>query len=208
MLTKRRFFTALLTMMLLLSTRAWAEIDLKPYEVPSASGTEVEILTPNVFLLLHDGVLSSGKLQTAFVLLDHGQAIFEQRLPDRTSDDESYFYRLFVADENRYGLLTAESNSDFIRFRLLENGALSDDFSVKSDLISYAALPDWFCNLNEQSGVYAVDRFDWDGILVASTPVSPLHAAPYWGFTILNDKSVAYIAPDTRPFLLCAHCLR
>ena len=34
------------------------------------------------------------------------------------------------------------------------------------------------------------------GILLASTPVSPLHAATYGGFTVLADKSVAYIAPD------------
>ena len=54
----------------------------------------------------------------------------------------------------------------------------------------------WLCNLSWEGGTYAVNRFDWDGILLASTPVSPLRAATYGGFTVLADKSVAYIAPD------------
>lgn len=196
MLTKRRLFGALLLMLTFLSSAACAKINLKPYEVPSASSTEVKILAPEVYLLLHDGVLNGGKLKTALVLLDHGQTVFEQRLPDRTADGENLSYRLFVVDANRYGILTAESHSDFIRFQLLEDGALSEGFSVKSDLTSYAALPGWFCNLSWAGGKYAVERFDWDGILLASTPVSPLHAAPYGGFTVLADKSIAYIAPD------------
>ena len=196
MLTKRRLFGALLLMLTFLSSAACAKINLKPYELPSASSTEVKILAPEVYLLLHDGVLNGGKLKTALVLLDHGQTVFEQRLPDRTADGENLSYRLFVADANRYGILTAESHSDFIRFQLLEDGALSEGFSMKSDLTSYAALPGWFCNLSWAGGKYAVERFDWDGILLASTPVSPLHAAPYGGFTVLADKSIAYIAPD------------
>ena len=51
---KRRLFGALLFMLTLLSSAACAKINLKPYEVPSASGTEVEILAPEVYLLLHD----------------------------------------------------------------------------------------------------------------------------------------------------------
>ena len=196
MLTKRRLFGALMLMLTFLSSAACAKLNLKPYEVPSASSTEVKILAPEVYLLLHDGVLNGGKLKTALVLLDHGQTVFEQRLPDRTADGENLSYRLFAADANRYGILTTESHSDFIRFQLLEDGALSEGFSVKSDLTSYATLPGWFCNLSWAGGKYAVERFDWDGILLASTPVSPLHAAPYGGFTALADKSIAYIAPD------------
>ena len=196
MLAKRRLFGALLFMLTLLSSAACAKINLKPYEVPSASGTEVEILAPEVYLLLHDSSLNGGKLKTALVLLDHGQTVFEQRLPDHTADSETLSYQLFVADANRYGILTTESHSNFIRFRLLEDGALSEGFSVQGDLTGYAASLGWLCNLSWEGGAYAVNRFDWDGILLASTPVSPLHAATYGGFTVLADKSVAYIAPD------------
>ena len=42
MLAKRRLFGALLFMLTLLSSAACAKINLKPYEVPSASGTEVD----------------------------------------------------------------------------------------------------------------------------------------------------------------------
>ena len=38
-------------MLTLLSSAACAKLNLKPYEVPSASGTEVEILAPEVYLL-------------------------------------------------------------------------------------------------------------------------------------------------------------
>ena len=196
MLAKRRLFGALLLMLTLLSSVACAKLNLKPYEVPSASGTEVEILAPEVYLLLHDSPLNGGKLKTALVLLDHGQTVFEQRLPDHTADGENLSYRLFVADANRYGILATESHSNFIRFRLLEDGALSEGFSVQGDLTGYAALLGWLCNLGWEGGAYTVNRFDWDGILLASTPVSPLHAATYGGFTVLADKSVAYIAPD------------
>ena len=196
MLAKRRLFGALLFMLTLLSSAACAQLNLKPYEVSSASGTEVEILAPEVYLLLHDSPLNGGKLKTALVLLDHGQTVFEQRLPDHTADSENLSYRLFVADANRYGILTTESHSNFIRFRLLEDGALSEGFSVQGDLTGYAALLGWLCNLSWEGGTYAVNRFDWDGLLLASTPVSPLHAATYGGFTVLADKSVAYIAPD------------
>ncbi len=82
MLAKRRLFGALLFMLTLLSSAACAKLNLKPYEVPSASGTEVEILAPEVYLLLHDSPLNGGKLKTALVLLDHGQTVFEQRLPE------------------------------------------------------------------------------------------------------------------------------
>ena len=78
----------------------------------------------------------------------------------------------------------------------MEDGALSEGFSVQGDLTGYAALLGWLCNLSWEGGTYAVNRFDWDGLLLASTPVSPLHAATYGGFTVLADKSVAYIAPD------------
>ena len=196
MLAKRRLFGALLFMLTLLSSAACAKLNLKPYEVPSASGTEVEILAPEVYLLLHDSPLNGGKLKTALVLLDHGQTVFEQRLPDHTADSENLSYRLLVADANRYGILTTESHSNFIRFRLLEDGALSEGFSVQGDLTGYAASLGWLCNLSWEGGAYAVNRFDWNGILLASTPVSPLHAATYGGFTVLADKSVAYIAPD------------
>lgn len=196
MLAKRRLFGALLFMLTLLSSAACAKLNLKPYEVPSASGTEVEILAPEVYLLLHDSPLNGGKLKTALVLLDHGQTVFEQRLPDHTADSENLSYRLFVADANRYGILTTGSHSNFIRFRLLEDGALSEGFSVQGDLTGYAALLGWLCNLSWEGGAYAVNRFDWNGILLASTPVSPLHAATYGGFTVLADKSVAYIALD------------
>lgn len=105
MLAKRRLFGVLLLMLTLLSSAACAKLNLKPYEVPSASGTEVEILAPEVYLLLHDSSLNGGKLKTALVLLDHGQTVFEQRLPDHTADSENLSYRLFVADANRYGIL-------------------------------------------------------------------------------------------------------
>ena len=100
MLAKRRLFGALLFMLTLLSSAACAKLNLKPYEVPSASGTEVEILAPEVYLLLHDSPLNGGKLKTALVLRDHGQTVFEQRLPDHTADSENLSYRLFVADAN------------------------------------------------------------------------------------------------------------
>ena len=48
MLAKRRLFGALLFMLTLLSSAACAQLNLKPYEVSSASGTEVEILAPEV----------------------------------------------------------------------------------------------------------------------------------------------------------------
>ena len=60
MLAKRRLFGALLFMLTLLSSAACAKLNLKPYEVPSASGTEVEILAPEVYLLLHDSPLNGG----------------------------------------------------------------------------------------------------------------------------------------------------
>lgn len=122
---KRRLGAIVLLTLTLFFSTAHAAIHLKPYEVPSAYGTAVEILAPNVYLLLHNGALNKGRLNTALVLLDHGQKTFEQRLPDQTADGENLCYRLFVADENRYGILTTESHSDFIRFQLLENGALS-----------------------------------------------------------------------------------
>ena len=51
-----------------------------------------------------DGSLNGVKQPTALVLLDHGQKVFEQRLPEEPSDGPHTFYSLFVADEKRYGL--------------------------------------------------------------------------------------------------------
>ena len=41
-----------------------------------------------------------------------------------------------------------------------------------------------------------VERFDWNGILLSSTPVSEIEPTPYSGFTVLDNKSIAYIAWD------------
>lgn len=49
---KRRFFAALLTILPLLSAWALAEIDLKPYEIESDRFTPVEILAPDMYLVL------------------------------------------------------------------------------------------------------------------------------------------------------------
>ena len=55
---KRRFFAALLTALSLLSAWALAEIDLKPYEIESDRFTPVEILAPDMYLVLQDGSLN------------------------------------------------------------------------------------------------------------------------------------------------------
>lgn len=60
---KRRFFAALLTALSLLSAWALAEIDLKPYEIESDRFTPVEILAPDMYLVLQDGLFE--RCQTA-----------------------------------------------------------------------------------------------------------------------------------------------
>ena len=128
--TKRRFFAALLTILPLLSAWALAEINLKPYEIESDRFTPVEILAPDMYLVLQDGSLNGAKPPTALVLLDHGQKVFEQRLPEESSDDPHTFYSLFVADENRYGLRTFDNSTYAARFQRLENGTLTQCFSI------------------------------------------------------------------------------
>lgn len=196
MLTKRCFFAALLTMMMLLSTRAWAEIDLKPYEIESARFSAVEILAPDVYLVLHDGIMNGGQLPTALVLLDHGQKVFEQYLPDYADNSEfRTFYVLFAADKDRYGLMSYDSTS-FTRCQLLENGVLSEGFSLSDRLSSLSVLPDGPCILRKQDDLYLIEHLDWSGALLSSTPISAIEATLYSGFTVLNDKSIAYIAYD------------
>ena len=82
MLAKRRLFGALLFMLTLLSSAACAKLNLKPYEVPSASGTEVEILAPEVYLLLHDSPLNGKTLSrwpTCLIwIIDFGEIVLLQ----------------------------------------------------------------------------------------------------------------------------------
>ena len=192
---KRHIFAALLAVLLLLSAWALAEIDLKPYEIESDRFTPVEILAPDVYLVLQGGSLNGATPPTALVLLDHGQKAFEQRLPKEPSDDPRTVYSLFVADENRYGLRILDTYTRFTRFRLLENGALTEGFSIEG-YPCFEPLPDWLCRLHQQDGMCFVDRFDWDGVLLSSTPVSEIEPTSYSGFTVLSDKSIAYIAWD------------
>ena len=192
---KRHIFAALLAILLLLSAWALAEIDLKPYEIESDRFTPVEILAPDVYLVLQGGSLNGATPPTALVLLDHGQKAFEQRLPKEPSDDPRTVYSLFVADENRYGLRILDTYTRFTRFRLLENGALTEGFSIEG-YPCFEPLPDWLCRLHQQDGMCFVDRFDWDGVLLSSTPVSEIEPTSYSGFTVLSDKSIAYIAWD------------
>ena len=193
--TKRRILAALLILMLFGAVRAFAQIDLKPYEIESDRFTPVEILAPDVYLVLQDGSLNGATPPTALVLLDHGQKVFEQRLPEESSDDPHVSYSLFVADENRYGLRILDTCTYFTRFRLLENGALTEGFSIEG-YPRFEPLPDWLCRLHQQDGMCFVERFDWDGILLSSTPVSEIEPTSYSGFTVLSDKSIAYIAWD------------
>lgn len=192
---KRHIFAALLAILLLLSAWALAEIDLKPYEIESARFSTVEILAPDVYWVLHDGFMNGGRLPTALVLLDHRQKVFELRLPEDPDDDPHTSYTLFVADKNHYGLRTFDSNTYSTRFQLLENGALTEGF-VLEGLPDFEPLPDWLCKLHQQNGICSVERFDWDGILLSSTAVSEIEPTPYSGFTVLGDKSIAYIAWD------------
>lgn len=192
---KRHIFAALLAVLLLLSAWALAEIDLKPYEIESARFSTVEILAPDVYLVLHDEFMNGGRLPTALVLLDHGQKVFEQRLPEEPSDDPHISYSLFVADENRYGLRTFDNSTYAARFQLLENGTLTQGFSIEG-YPHFESLPNCLCRLHRQNGMCFVERFDWDGILLSSTPVSEIEPTPYSGFTVLDDKSIAYIAWD------------
>lgn len=195
MLTKCRFFAALLTV-LLLSASALAEIDLKPYEIESARFSAVEILAPDVYLVLHDGIMNGGQLPTALVLLDHGQKVFEQYLPDYADNSEfRTFYALFVANKDRYGLMSYD-NTSFTRFQLLENGVLSEGFSLSDRLSSSSVLPDGPCILRKQDDLYLIEHLDWSGALLSSTPISAIESTLYSGFTVLNDKSIAYIAYD------------
>lgn len=190
---KRRFFAAALTALSLLSAWALAEIDLKPYEIESDRFTPVEILAPDMYLVLQDGSLNGVKQPTALVLLDHGQKVFEQRLPEEPSDGPHTFYSLFVADEKRYGLRIFDTSTYVARFQLLENGTLTQGFSIEG-YPHFEPLPDCLCRLHRQNGMCFVERFDWDGILLSSTPVSEIEPTPYSGFTVLDDKSIAYIA--------------
>ena len=190
---KRHIFAALLAVLLLLSAWALAEIDLKPYEIESARFSTVEILAPDVYWVLHDGFMNGGELSTALVLLYHGQKVFEQRLPEDPSDDPHTSYALFAADENRYGLRTFDSSTYSTCFQLWKNGVLSEGFALEG-LPDFEPLPDWLCRLHQQDGMCSVERFDWDGILLSSTPVSEIEPTPYSGFTVLDDKSIAYIA--------------
>ena len=192
---KRRFFAALLTALSLLSAWALAEIDLKPYEIESDRFTPVEILAPDMYLVLQDGSLNGVKQPTALVLLDHGQKVFEQRLPEEPSDGPHTFYSLFVADEKRYGLRIFDTSTYVARFQLLENGTLTQGFSIEG-YPHFEPLPDCLCRLHRQDGMCFVERFDWNGILLSSTPVSEIEPTPYSGFTVLDDKSIAYIAWD------------
>lgn len=128
---KRRFFAALLTALSLLSAWALAEIDLKPYEIESDRFTPVEILAPDMYLVLQDGSLNGVKQPTALVLLDHGQKVFEQRLPENPLTGPHTFYSLFVADEKRYGLRIFDTSTYVARFQLLENGTLTQGFSIE-----------------------------------------------------------------------------
>ena len=195
MLTKCRFFAALLTV-LLLSASALAEIDLKPYEIESARFSAVEILAPDVYLVLHDGIMNGGQLPAALVLLDHGQKVFEQYLPDYADNSEfRTFYALFVANKDRYGLMSYD-NTSFTRCQLLENGVLSEGFSLSDRLSSLSVLPDGPCILRKQDDLYLIEHLDWSGALLSSTPISAIEATLYSGFTVLNDKSIAYIAYD------------
>lgn len=193
--TKRRVLAALLILMLFGAVRAFAQIDLKPYEIESDRFTPVEILAPDVYLVLQDGSLNGATPPTALVLLDHGQKVFEQRLPKEPSDDPRTVYSLFVADENRYGLMILDTYTYFTRFQLLENGALTEGFSIEG-YPCFEPLPDWLCRLHQQDGMCFVERFDWDGVLLSSTPVSEIEPTSYSGFTVLSDKSIAYIAWD------------
>lgn len=174
---KRRFFAALLTALSLLSAWALAEIDLKPYEIESDRFTPVEILAPDMYLVLQDGSLNGVKQPTALVLLDHGQKVFEQRLPEEPSDGPHTFYSLFVADEKRYGLRIFDTSTYVARFQLLENGTLTQGFSIEG-YPHFEPLPDCLCRLHRQDGMCFVERFDWNGILLSSTPFPKLNLRP------------------------------
>ena len=196
MLTKRHIFAALLAVLLLLSACAFAEIDLKPYEIESARFSTVEILAPDVYLVLHDGIKNGGELPTALILLDHGQKVFEQRLPDYADNSEfRTFYVLFAVNKACYGLMSYD-NTSFTRFQLLENGMLSEGFSLSDRLSSFSALPDGPCILLKQDNLYILEHLDWSGALLSSTSFSATESTLYSGFTMLNDQSLAYIACD------------
>ena len=196
---KRRFFAALLTALSLVSTPAFAEIDLTPYELPSEYGSSVQVISPALTLVLTDkshGRNNENTLPTSITLYDEGKIGLQIELPDYAADGTRQLYDLFAASPTRYGLITSVPSSEGerpIRFQFLLTNGLTDGLVLNSQRGNYAFSADSICNRRNEGNAHFIDRYYWESGQISSVFVEADIIWPYT-YAFSDDGCLSFIA--------------
>ena len=196
---KHSVFAALVALLLLVSACAFAEIDLTPYELPSEYGSSVQLISPNLTLVLTNksyGRSNENTLPTSITLYDKGKVGLQIELPDYAEDGTRQIYDLFAASSTRYGLITFEPSSEGERpicFQLLLTNGLTNGLVLNSQRGNYAFSADSICNRRNEGNTHFIDRYYWEGGQISSITVEADLIWPYT-YAFSDDGCLSFIA--------------
>lgn len=193
----KRFFLAVFSALLLLSASAWAEIDLKPYEIPSAVHASYTILFhPGMYLVQNNGVINDGQAPTSVTLWNNGQKTYEKVFDD---DAELRLFDIFALDESTMGYILFKWESEDLFRQYVQITANGDKplFTLPSDAIS-----PWLFS----GGVYAIRQgngdqnasvclYDEQGHLQFEAPLNTARPSGL-GYAPLPDGSLSILVRD------------
>ncbi len=194
---KRFVFAALFALFMLVSACVLAEIDLKPYELPSEYGSSVQVISPTLTLVLTDKPFGDANtLPTSVTLYDKGEVALQIELPDKSEDGTRQLYQIFAAGPTRYGLITSVPSQESerpIRFRLLLGDGLTDGLVLNSQRGHYAFSADSVCNRRSEGNAHFIDRYYWEGGQISSIAVESVLVWPYT-YAFSDDGCLSFIA--------------
>lgn len=171
MISLKRFFPAIFSALLLLSASALAQIDLKPYEIPSAVYASFSILIhPGMYLVQNNGRINDGQAPTSVTLWNDGQKTFEKVFDD---DADFRLFDIFALDENTMGyILTKWEGTNLIRqyVQITADGS-KPLFTLPSDVVSPYLSSDCVYAIRQGSKQASVCLYDGQGNLQFEAPL-------------------------------------
>lgn len=147
----KHFLLAAFSVLLLLSSSAWAQIDLKPYEIPSAVHASFSILIhPGMYLVQNNGRFNDGQAPTSVTLWNNGQKTYEKNFDN---DADFRLFDIFALDENTLGYILFKWEGTNLIRQYVQITADGDKplFTLPSDVVSPRL---------SSGGVYAIRQGD------------------------------------------------
>ena len=192
----KRFFLAVFFVLLLLSSSALAQIDLKPYEIPSAVYASFSILIhPGMYLVQNNGRFNDGQAPTSVTLWADGQKTYEKVFND---DADFRLFDIFALDENTLGyILFKWEGSNLIR-QYVQITADGDKplFTLPSDAVSPCLSSDGVYVIRQGGEQASVCLYDGRGNLQFESPLNAARPTGL-GYVPLPDGSLSVLVCES-----------